>query len=149
MDSNAHRVGWKVADGGTTTPKPTAGPGGWEALLDPFGLARAVRDPFDLVQRWYEAVGGPLTEMANDVLEQEAFLRSAKRLIGYSAALDKAVRTSSERYFSGLSLATAPDVDRIATLIVNLDDKVDRLEDELDRLIAAMEKATTNGDGAR
>ena len=90
-------------------------------------------DAFDLFQRWFDAASGPLAEVANEVLENEVLLRSSKRLSDYAAMLDKASRIASERSFSRLQLATASDVERIARMIINLDDKIDRLEEELEQ----------------
>jgi len=71
--------------------------------------------------------------VANEVLENEVLLRSSKRLSDYAAMLDKASRIASERSFSRLQLATASDVERIARMIINVDDKIDRLEEELEQ----------------
>ena len=90
-------------------------------------------DAFDLFQRWFNAASGPLAEVANSVLENEVLLRSSKRLSDYRAMLDKAFRIVSERSFSRLQLATASDVERIARMIINVDDKIDRLEEELEQ----------------
>ncbi len=89
-------------------------------------------DPMDFYTRWYNATSGPLSKLADDTLRDEAFLESSKRLFDYYAIFDTAFRRAAEEYFGNLQLPTSSDTDRIAGLVVALDDKVDRAEETLE-----------------
>lgn len=86
-------------------------------------------DPMDLYLRLYNATSGPLSEMATDILENEMFLEDSRRLSTLYAAFYNAFRRVSEEYLGSLQLPTSSDVYRVAQLVVDLDDKVDRIEE--------------------
>lgn len=125
-------------------------------------------DPMDFYTRWYKATSGPMSELADDVLRDEAFLENSRRLFEYYAIFDSVFGRAAEEYFGNLRLPTSSDTDRIASLVVALDDKLDRaeealegeleqrlervesrldqldrLESKLDRLLEAQEDSTT------
>lgn len=100
-------------------------------------------DPMELYTRWYNAASGPLSKLADDVLRDEAFLDSSRRLLDYYAIFDSIFRCAAEEYFGSLQLPTSSDTDRIAGLVVALDDKVERteetLEEELEQRLGRVE----------
>lgn len=89
-------------------------------------------DPIDLYSKWYNAASGPLSELADDVLRDEAFLDYSRRLFDYYAIFDSVFGRAAEEYFGNLRLPTSSDTDRIASLVVGLDDKLDRTEETLE-----------------
>ena len=95
---------------------------------------RLPTDPLDLTLRVYGATSGPLSAMARDVLTDEAVLALSRRLLENVATAESLFAKLSEDLFRGLRLSTSSDNARIATLIVGLDEKVDRLEDTLEDL---------------
>jgi hypothetical protein len=103
-------------------------------------------DPMDFYMRWYNATSGPLSKLADDILRDEAFLESSRRLIDYYTISDSIFRRASEEYFSNLQLPTSSDTDRIAELVVALDDKTDRIEEMLEDLEPGPEEQETAGD---
>jgi hypothetical protein len=102
-------------------------------------------DPMDFYTRWYNATSGPLSKLADDILRDEAFLESSRRLIDYYAISDSIFRRASEEYFSNLQLPTSSDTDRIAELVVALDDRSDRIEEMLEDLEPGHEEPATAG----
>jgi methyl-accepting chemotaxis protein len=86
-------------------------------------------DPMDFYLRLYNATSGPLSEMATDVLQNELLLEDSRRLFTLYTAFYTVFRRASEEFFSNLQLPTSSDVYRVAELVVDLDDKVDRIEE--------------------
>lgn len=105
-------------------------------------------DPLDFYTRWYNATSGPLSELADDILRDEAFLEYSKRLFDLYTTFDGIFRRFSEEYFGNLQLPTSSDVERTAGLIVALDDKVDRTEEMLEDIEQGQEALGTAGAAA-
>ncbi|MDQ4062759.1 MAG: hypothetical protein M3122_02450 [Actinomycetota bacterium] len=102
-------------------------------------------DPMDFYTRWYNATSEPLSKLADDILRDEAFLASSRRLIDYYSISDSIFRRASEEYFSNLQLPTSSDTNRIAELVVALDDRTDRIEEMLEEIEPAQEEPATAG----
>ena len=86
-------------------------------------------DPLDFYMRWYNAMSGPLSKMAQDVLESESYLEESRRFFEAYATLEGIFQRAAERYFGSLQLSTRADNTRVAKLVVGLEDKVDRIEE--------------------
>lgn len=93
------------------------------------GEGKLPTDPMDFYLKLYNATSGPLSEIATDVLRNELFLEDSRRLFTLYGAFYNVFRRVSEGYFSSLQLPTSSDVYRVAELVVDLDDKVDRIEE--------------------
>jgi len=91
-------------------------------------------DPLDFTQRLYEATSGPLSAIIRDLLTDDAFLQLSRRLLENWATAESLAAQLAEDVFRRLQLSTTSDTTRLATLIVGLDEKVDRLDDALDDL---------------
>lgn len=103
------------------------------------------KDPMDFYTRWYNATSGPLSKLADDILRDEAFLESSRRMVDYYSISDSIFRRASEGYFSNLQLPTSSDTDRIAELVVALDDRTDRIEEMLEEIEPGQEEPATAG----
>lgn len=133
------------------------------------------KDPLEFAVRWYNATSGPYSEFVQDVIEREEFLALSSRWMQSYASLYKVFAKRSEEYLSALQLPVRSDITRVAGLVVALEDKVDRIEEafeefeygyakpatseevekledrldrvegKLDRLIAALEGGSNNG----
>lgn len=102
-------------------------------------------DPMDFYTRWYNATSEPLSKLADDILRDEAFLESSRRMIDYYSISDSIFRRAAEEYFSSLQLPTSSDTNRIAELVVALDDRSDRIEEMLEELEPGQEEPATAG----
>jgi polyhydroxyalkanoic acid synthase PhaR subunit len=87
------------------------------------------RDPLELTVQWYNATSGPISEFVQELIEREEFLEPSSRFLQNYASLYKVFRRNSEEYLSSLQLPVRSDITRVASLIVSLEDKVDRLEE--------------------
>jgi hypothetical protein len=86
-------------------------------------------DPLQLVTRWYNATSGPFSEFAGEVIEREEILKITSRFLRNYATFYKVFRRDSERYLKGFQIPVRSDITRVASLVVGLEDKVDRLEE--------------------
>jgi len=133
-------------------------------------------DPLQLATQWYNATSGPFSDFVGDVIEREEFLEPSSRFLQSYASFYKVFKRNSEEYLKNLQLPVRSDITRIAGLVVNLEEKVDRIEEvledfeygyaepatsesvkevesrldrvegKLDRLLAALEGAGENGE---
>jgi polyhydroxyalkanoic acid synthase PhaR subunit len=97
-------------------------------------LAGAVppSDPLQLATQWYNATSGPFSDFVGDVIEREEFLEPSSRFLQSYASFYKVFKRNSEEYLKNLQLPVRSDITRIAGLVVNLEEKVDRIEEVLE-----------------
>lgn len=89
-------------------------------------------DPLQLATQWYNATSGPFSDFVGDVIEREEFLEPSSRFLQNYASFYKVYKRNSEEYLKNLQLPVRSDITRVAGLIVNLEDKVDRIEEVLE-----------------
>jgi polyhydroxyalkanoic acid synthase PhaR subunit len=89
-------------------------------------------DPLQLATQWYNATSGPFSDFVGDLIEREEFLEPSSRFLQSYASFYKVFRRNSEEYLKNLQLPVRSDITRIAGLVVNLEDKVDRIEEVLE-----------------
>jgi polyhydroxyalkanoic acid synthase PhaR subunit len=89
-------------------------------------------DPLQLATQWYNATSGPFSDFVGDVIEREEFLGPSSRFLQHYASFYKVFKRDSEEYLKNLQLPVRSDISRIAGLVVNLEEKVDRIEEVLE-----------------
>jgi polyhydroxyalkanoic acid synthase PhaR subunit len=89
-------------------------------------------DPLELAVQWYGATSGPVSEFVQDVIEREEFLDISSRFMQNYASWYKVLGHNSEESLHNLQMPSRSDVTRVASLVVALEDKVDRLEETFD-----------------
>jgi len=101
-------------------------------------------DPLQLATQWYNATSGPFSDFVGDLIEREEFLEPSSRFLQSYASFYKVFKRNSEEYLKNLQLPVRSDITRIAGLVVNLEDKVDNVEEILEDLdLEGKEVATT------
>jgi polyhydroxyalkanoic acid synthase PhaR subunit len=133
------------------------------------------KDPLEFAVQWYNATSGPFSDFIQDALEEEKFLDPASQWLESYASFYKVFKRRSEEYLKSLQVPVRSDITRVAGLVVALEDKVDRIEEafeefeygyakpataeelgeieqrldrvegKLDRLLAALESGSPNG----
>src|ERR687889_890260 len=91
-------------------------------------------DPPQLAAQWYNATSGPYSDFVGDVIEREEFLEPSSQFLQSYASFYKVFKRNSEEYLKNLQLPVRSDITRIAGLVVNLEEKVDRVEEVLEDL---------------
>ena len=89
-------------------------------------------DPLQLATQWYNATSGPFSDFVGDVIEREEFLEPSSRFLQSYASFYKVFKRNSEEYLKSLQIPVRSDISRIAGLVVNLEDKVDAIEEVLE-----------------
>ena len=89
-------------------------------------------DPLQLAAQWYNATSGPFSDFVGDVIEREEFLEPSSRFLQSYASFYKVFKRNSEEYLKNLQIPVRSDITRIAGLVVNLEEKVDRIEEVLE-----------------
>jgi polyhydroxyalkanoic acid synthase PhaR subunit len=89
-------------------------------------------DPLQLAAQWYNATSGPFSDFVGDIIEREEFLEPSSRFLQHYASFYKVFKRNSEDYLKNLQLPVRSDISRIAGLVVNLEEKVDRIEEVLE-----------------
>ena len=132
---NASLEGWQKAAGiGTQMMSMTPQ---WMRMMDQMRqnlmqVQTMPNDPLELAVQWYGATSGPVSEFVQDVIEREEFLDISSRFMQNYASAYKVFGRNSEEYLHNLQMPTRSDVTRVASLVVALEDKVDRLEETFD-----------------
>lgn len=91
--------------------------------------------PTDLItayRRWYEATNQEWSRIAGKVVGSEAFIELVSRSVETYTSAMRSLRRSSEAQLSALQLPTRTDVARVASLVIGLEAKLERIEDALD-----------------
>ena len=92
-------------------------------------------DPIRHFVRWYRANSERWSEAADQHLRKEEVLESASRFFEAYARSHKQLRRVSEEGLKNLRVPTRSDVARVAKLVVVVEDKVDRIEEAFEEFI--------------
>ena len=133
------------------------------------GEARS-KDPVEFFLRWYGETNEKWTQIADGLLKKEEVLETNARLQEDLARSQGELRQASEKTLKNLQMPSRSDVARVAKLVVGVENKVDKieeafgdfvygglrpataesvggleermdkLEDKMDRILAALEK---------
>lgn len=87
------------------------------------------KDPVELFLRWYETTNEKWTKAADDLLKNEEVLESNARLQEDFARSYRELRRASEEGLKKLQIPSRSDVARVAKLVVGVENKVDRIEE--------------------
>jgi polyhydroxyalkanoic acid synthase PhaR subunit len=89
-------------------------------------------DPFTVLKHWYDTSGEKWSKVFGDAIGTERFVEAMSYILESYTSFSRMFRQASEAYFSNLQLPTRSDIARLAGLVVNLEEKVDRIEDFLE-----------------
>src|ERR687893_616709 len=89
-------------------------------------------DPLQFATRWYNATSGPFSDFVGDVIGREEFLEPYSQFLQSYAGFYKVFKRNSEEYLKSLQLPVRSDISRVAGLVINLEDKIDRIEEVLE-----------------
>jgi polyhydroxyalkanoic acid synthase PhaR subunit len=120
----------------------------WVEMLDQarsnlMSLESFPKDPLEFAVQWYNATSGPYSEVVQDIIEREEFLEPASRFMQNYASFYKVFRSRSEEYLRSLQMPARSDIARVASLVVALEDKVDRLEEAFEEFEYGYAKPAT------
>lgn len=138
--------------------------GSVDAAADPYGLYQSWQqffdtttqggknmpaDPFAIFKQWYDATAESWSKTAGEAISTEQFAETLGRFLDSFTSFTIMFRRANEQYFSTLQLPTRSDIARLARLIVNLEEKVDRIEDTLMDAREGISPATSGADPSK
>src|SRR5215210_124784 len=101
------------------------------------------KDPLEFAVQWYNATSGPFSDFVQDIIEREEFLEPASQWLQSYASFYKVFSHRSEEYLKSLQVPVRSDITRVAGLVVALEDKVDRLEEAFEEFEYGYAKPAT------
>jgi polyhydroxyalkanoic acid synthase PhaR subunit len=101
------------------------------------------KDPLEFAVQWYNATSGPFSDFVQDIIEREEFLERASHWMQNYASFYKVFSRRSEEYLKSLQVPVRSDITRVAGLVVALEDKVDRLEEAFEEFEYGYAKPAT------
>ncbi len=100
-------------------------------------------DPFTLFKEWYDATSDQWSKVVEETLSSKQFLESTRPFLESYASIALAFRRANEEYFKRLQLPTIADVANVAQLVINLEEKIDTIEDALEKFEDAQANMAT------
>jgi polyhydroxyalkanoic acid synthase PhaR subunit len=91
-------------------------------------------DPIAVLRQWYDTSSEKWSKAFGDAIATEQFVEAMSYILESYTSFSSMFRRASEAYFSNLQLPTRSDIARLAGLVVNLEEKVDRIEDSLEHI---------------
>ncbi len=101
------------------------------------------KDPLEFAVQWYNATSGPFSDFVQDTIEREEFFELASRWLRSYASFYKVFSSRSEEYLKSLQVPVRSDITRVAGLVVALEDKVDRIEEAFEEFEYGYAKPAT------
>jgi hypothetical protein len=86
-------------------------------------------DPVSLGVQWYNATSGPVAKFAEDALQKDEVLGPASRFLESYTTFYNVFKRNAEEYLGTLQMPSRSDISRVASLVIALEDKVDRIEE--------------------
>ncbi len=108
-------------------------------------------DPFTLFKQWYDTTSEQWSKVVEETLGSKQFLESTRPFLESYASISLAFRRANDEYFKQLQIPTTSDLANVATLVINLEEKIDTIEDSLENFgdayanIATTEAVTSLG----
>lgn len=102
-----------------------------------------VLDPFKVWKDIYQQTEAKWNEALHETMQKEAFAEWMGQVQSAYLQYQELVQKTTENYLKQLSVPTRDEISSVASLIINLEEKVDHLEekieDELDGMTASSE----------
>lgn len=91
---------------------------------------------FEALKEWYDVTSEGWSKTIEEAIGTEQFAATMSRALEGYAGFLRTFRRASEASFSNLQLPTCADIARLAGLVVNLEEKIDRIEDSLEDVLS-------------
>jgi len=100
-------------------------------------------DPFTFFKQWYDASSETWSEIVGEMIGAEKFVEIASQFMDSYTSFYQIARRQNEEYFRNLQLPTRSDIARVAGLVVEMEEKVDRIEDAFEDFEDGYSKVAT------
>ncbi len=89
-------------------------------------------DPFAIWKSMYEKTESKLNEVLHETMQKEAFSEWMGQVQNAYLQYQKFVQTTSDNYLKQVNIPTRSEVSNVASLIINLEEKVDGLDQKIE-----------------
>lgn len=103
-------------------------------------------DPFNMWKTFYEQTDANWTGAIQDMLKKESFSEGMGETLNQYLQAQKLMNETTEAYLKSVNLPTRSEVSDVASLIINLESKLDALEDGLEEEINQIKTAVSTLD---
>jgi polyhydroxyalkanoic acid synthase PhaR subunit len=93
---------------------------------------RLPSDPFSFFKQWYDTTSETWSTLVGNLIGTEKFMEVSSEFLKSYAGFYSTLRRANEEYFRNLQLPTRSDIARVAGLVINLEEKVDRIDSALE-----------------
>ena len=103
-------------------------------------------DPFNMWKTFYEQTDANWTGAIQDMLKKESFSEGMGETLNQYLQAQKLMNETTEAYLKSVNLPTRSEVSDVASLVINLESKLDALEDGLEEEINQIKIAVSTLD---
>ena len=89
-------------------------------------------DPFAFWKSWYDRTESALSEMINETLEKEAFAQWMGQFQSGYFSYQQLLNKTTEVYFKQYNIPSREELSNIATLIINVEEKLENLDEKVE-----------------
>lgn len=89
-------------------------------------------DPFAFWKSWYDRTESILSDMINETLEKEAFAEWMGQLQSGYLSYQQWLNKATETYFKQFNIPSREEISNIATLIINVEEKLEELDEKVE-----------------
>jgi len=90
-------------------------------------------DPFTMWKSFYDKTESNWNELINENLQKEAFSEWMGQSLNTYLIYQEFIQKTTENYLKQVNMPTRTEVSNLATLIINLEDKVDQLDQKAEQ----------------
>lgn len=89
-------------------------------------------DPLSLWKEYYETAGSYWEKTLEEQMKREEFSAFIGKVLDFNLGLRKMMDSTAKQYLEQMNLPSVEDLANVSSLIVNLDAKVDSLEEQME-----------------
>lgn len=100
--------------------------------------------PFDPMSMWktvYEQTESNWSKVLQEMMEKEAFSEGMGETLNYYLQYQELVNKMTETYLKEVNIPSRSEVANIASLVINLEEKIDQFNDDLDEKFAELNQS--------
>uniref|UniRef100_UPI00406C04B3 polyhydroxyalkanoate biosynthesis repressor PhaR n=1 Tax=Psychrobacillus sp. FSL H8-0483 TaxID=2921389 RepID=UPI00406C04B3 len=103
-------------------------------------------DPFTMWKTFYEQTEANWTSAIHETLKKESFSEGMGETLNYYLQAQELKNDTTESFLKSVNMPTRSEVADIASLIINVESKLDTLDDRFDEEMNQLIKAVSNLD---
>lgn len=103
-------------------------------------------DPFTMWKTYYEQTEANLTGAIHESLKKESFSEGLGETLNVYLQAQELTKETTESFLKSVNMPTRSEVADVASLVINLENKLDVLNDDFEEEISELKKAIANLD---